>query len=66
MFNFGPEKIVAALIMLGAPTTATSYIMSKDMGHEGVLSSSIIVLTTLLSAFAITAWIFILRSFNYI
>ena len=66
MFNFGPEKIVAALIMLGAPTTATSYIMSKNMGHEGVLSSSIIVLTTLLSAFTITAWIFILRSFNYI
>ena len=66
LFGFSAEKIVAALIMLGAPTTATSYIMSKNMGHEGVLSSSIIVLTTLLSAFTITAWIFVLRSFNYI
>lgn len=66
MLDFGPEKIVAALIMLGAPTTATSYIMSKNMGHEGVLSSSIVVLTTLLSAFTITIWIFVLRSFNYI
>lgn len=66
MLNFEPEKIVAALIMLGAPTTATSYIMSKNMGHDGVLSSSIVVMTTLLSAFTITAWIFILRSMKVI
>lgn len=66
MLDFEAEKIVAALIMLGAPTTATSYIMSKNMGHEGVLSSSIVVMTTLLSAFTITAWIFILKSMNII
>ncbi|MBQ3584851.1 MAG: AEC family transporter [Lachnospiraceae bacterium] len=66
MLGFEPDKLVASLIMLGAPTTATSYIMSKNMGHEGVLSSSIIVMTTLLSAFTITAWIFILKSMNLI
>lgn len=66
MLDFEPEKIVAALIMLGAPTTATSYIMSRNMGHEGVLSSSIVVMTTLLSAFTITMWIFILKSMNII
>ncbi len=60
-FGFSGEKIVAALIMLGAPTTATSYVMAKSMGHEGVLSSSVIALTTLLSAFSITIWIFILK-----
>ncbi|MBQ5445718.1 MAG: AEC family transporter [Lachnospiraceae bacterium] len=64
--NFGPEKIVAVLIMLGAPTTATSYIMSKNMGHEGVLAASIVVLTTLLSAFTITFWVFVLRTFGII
>lgn len=64
--GFEPEKIVAALIMLGAPTTATSYLMSKNMGHEGTLSSSIVVLTTLVSAFTITAWIFILKTMQYI
>lgn len=36
------------------------------MNHEGVLSSSIVVLTTLMSAFTITAWIFILRTMGYI
>lgn len=62
--GFSADKIAAALVMLGAPTTATAYVMSKSMGHEGTLSSSIIVLTTLFSAFTITVWIFILRSMN--
>ena len=66
VMNFETDKIVAALIMLGAPTTATSYIMSKSMGHEGVLSASIVVLTTLLSAFTITVWVFILKTLNVI
>lgn len=65
-YGFSADKIAAALVMLGAPTTATSYIMSKNMGHEGTLSSSIIMLTTLCSAFTITGWIFILKSFNVI
>lgn len=64
--DFGTDKLVAALIMLGAPTTATSYIMSKNMGHEGVLSASIVVMTTLLSAFTITAWVFVLKTLNLI
>ena len=65
-YGFSADKIAAALVMLGAPTTATSYIMSKNMGHEGTLSSSIIMLTTLCSAFTITGWIFILKSLNVI
>lgn len=60
--DFGTDKLVAALIMLGAPTTATSYIMAKNMGHEGVLSASIVVMTMLLSAFTITAWVFVLKT----
>lgn len=66
MMGFEAEKLVAALIMLGAPTTATSYVMAKNMNHEGTLSSSIVVLTTLVSAFTITAWIFILKTMSYI
>ncbi len=64
--DFSVDKIAAALVMLGAPTTATSYIMSKNMGHEGTLSSSVIVLTTLFSAFTITGWIFVLKSLHVI
>lgn len=61
--GFRDEKMVAILIMLGAPTTASCYIMSKNMGHEGVLSSSCVVSTTFLSAVFITLWLYILKLF---
>lgn len=61
LFRFQPDQMVAALVMLGAPTTATAYVMGKNLGHEGVLTTSIIVLTTVLSAFTITAWVFVLK-----
>ena len=40
--------------------------MAKNMGHEGVLSASVTVVTTLLSALTLTMWIFLLRSGGYI
>ena len=64
--GFRNEKMVAILIMLGAPTTVSCYIMSKNMGHEGVLSSSCVVSTTFLSSIFITLWLFILKNFNLI
>jgi hypothetical protein len=64
--GFRNEKMVAILIMLGAPTTVSCYIMSKNMGHEGVLSSSCVVSATFLSAVFITLWLYLLRSFGLI
>lgn len=61
-FGFREEKIVAILIMLGSATTVSSYVMAKNMGHEGTLSSSVVMLTTLLSAFTVTMWLYVLRS----
>ena len=61
-FGFRDEKIVAILIMLGSVTTVSSYVMAKNMGHEGTLSSSVVMLTTLLSAFTVTMWLYVLRS----
>ncbi|HIT05204.1 MAG TPA: AEC family transporter [Candidatus Scybalocola faecipullorum] len=61
-FGFRDEKIVAILIMLGSATTVSSYVMAKNMGHEGTLSSSVVMLTTLLSAFTVTMWLYVLRS----
>lgn len=65
-FGFRDEKMVAILIMLGAPTTVSCYIMSKNMGHEGVLSSSCVVSTTFLSSIFITLWLYILKTFGLI
>lgn len=64
--GFRGEELVALLIMLGSPTTPSAYVMSKNMGHEGVLTSSCIALTTLLSALTLTGWIFLLRSGGYL
>ncbi|SHJ23434.1 AEC family transporter [Parasporobacterium paucivorans] len=62
--GFRYDKLIAVLIMLGAPSTPSCYIMARNMGHDGVLTSSVVVATTLLSAFSLTLIIFILRSYN--
>ena len=66
MMGFQNEKMVAILIMLGAPTTVSCYIMSRNMGHEGVLSSSCVVSTTFLSSVFITLWLYLLKSYGLI
>lgn len=60
------DKMVAILIMAGSPTTVSTFVMAKSMGHDGVVSSSIVMLTTILSAFTLTLWLFILRTMGVI
>ena len=64
--GFRDQALVALLIMLGSPSTPSCYIMAKGMNNDGVLTSSVVVLTTLLSAFTLTFWIFITRLGGYI
>ncbi len=64
--GFTGEKLVAILIMLGSPTTVSCYIMAKNMKHEGVLTSSVVVATTCLSSVTLTAFLFLLRSLGLI
>lgn len=64
--GFRQEKLVAILIMLGSATTVSCYVMAKNMGHEGTLTSSAVMLTTLGSAFTVTAWLYILKSLGLI
>ena len=55
------DKLVAALAMLGSPTTVSCFVMARGMGHEGTLSASTVMLTTLFSAFTLTLWLYVLR-----
>jgi len=66
LLGFQTEKLIAILVMLGSSTTVSCYVMAKNMGHEGILTSGVIMLTTLLSGFTITFWIFILRSLGLV
>ena len=58
--------MIAILIMLASPTTPSCYIMAKNMKNDGTLTASVIVATTLLAAFTLTFWIFVLRRFGLI
>ena len=64
--GFRREQLVAILIMLGSATTVSCYVMARNMGHEGVLTSSTVMLTTLFSAFTVTGWLYILRTLGLI
>lgn len=59
--GFTGEKLVAILVMLGSATTPSCYIMAKNMGHEGVLTSGTVVATTFFSSVSLTFWIFMLK-----
>lgn len=59
--GFRGEKMIAILIMLAAPATPSCYIMAKNMKNDGVLTASIVVMTTLLAAITLTGWIFTLK-----
>ncbi len=55
------ELLVAMLVMLGSPTTVSCFSMARSMGHEGVLTSSTVMLTTIFSAFTFTGWLYLLK-----
>lgn len=59
--GFRNQEMVSILIMAGSSTAVSSFIMAKNMGHKGVLTSSVVMVTTLGSAFTLTAWLYILR-----
>lgn len=64
--GFREKELVAILVMLGSATTVSCFVMAKNMGHEGTLTGSAVMLTTLFSAFTLTFWLFILRSLSFI
>lgn len=64
--GFTHEKLVAILVMLGSPTTASCYIMAKNMGHKGTLTSSVVVATTFFSSVTLTFYLFLLKSMGVI
>ena len=43
-----------------------SELIARNMGHEGVISSTTIMLTTLLSAFTLTLWLYIIKSLGLV
>lgn len=64
--GFREEKLVAILVMSGSATTVSSFVMAKNMGHEGTLSAGVVALTTVLSSFTMTFWIYFTKTLGVI
>ena len=64
--GFREEKLIAILVMLGSATTSSCFVMAKNMGHRGVITACAVMMTTLLSAFSLTFWLFVLRTIGVI
>lgn len=64
--GFRSEKLIAILVMLGSATTGSCFVMAKNLGHDGTITACTVMLTTLLSAFTLTGWLFLLRTLGYI
>ena len=64
--GYRDAKLMALVIMLGSPTTPSCYIMAKNMKCDGTLTSSMVVITTMMSAFTITLIVFVLRTLGYL
>lgn len=64
--GFRSQALIALIVMLGSPTTVSCYIMAKNMNNDDVLTSSVVVATTLMSALTLTMWIFIMKSLGFI
>lgn len=62
--GFTGSAMIAILIMVGSPTTVSCYVMARNMGYKGVLTSNVVMLATVLSSVSLTLWIFLLRLFE--
>ncbi|MBE6614450.1 MAG: AEC family transporter [Ruminococcaceae bacterium] len=66
LLGFRDAALGVVLILFGAPTAVSSYIMAKKMKNDGELAAQILLLTTLLCIFTIFAGIFILKTLQFI
>ena len=64
--GFRGQQLVVILAMLGSATTVSAFVMAVSMGHKGVLTSSTVMVTTLLSVFTFTGWLWLLRALQLI
>ncbi len=64
--GFRGEELIAILVMLGSATTVSSYVMARNMGHDGTLTSGAVMLTTLFAAFTLALWLYIIKSLGLI
>ena len=66
MLGFRDSQMIAILIMVGAPTTVSCFVMAKNMNADSVLTPNVVLLSTPLSALSITFWLYLMRGLGWI
>lgn len=66
VMGFRGQELATLLIMAGAPTAVSSYIMAKNMNNDGALASSIVASTTLFASVSLTLFIFAFKVLGYL
>jgi len=64
--GFRNENMVAIMTMLGSATTVSSFVMAKNMGHEGSLTAGTVALSTLISGFSLTFWLWLAKTLGLV
>ncbi len=62
LLGFRGESLVAIFVMLAGATTPSAYIMARQYGHEGMITASAVVITTLGSIATLTFFVFLLKT----
>ncbi len=60
------EALAMAVILFASPTAVISYILTKEMMGDEELASGIVMATTALSPFTMTAWVVALRQIPWL
>ncbi|HAS72543.1 MAG TPA: auxin efflux carrier family protein [Clostridiales bacterium UBA8960] len=64
--GFSAEDVLLVYVLFGVPTATISYVFSVNMGGNGNLASSIIMVTTLLANLTMTGFIFAFKMMGMI
>ena len=64
--GFNNEDVLLIYLLFGVPTATVSYIMTTAMNGDSDLSSNIIMITTILSNFTMTLFIFAFKTMGII
>ena len=66
LLGYRTDKLVTVLIMLGSATTSSSFVMAGIWAMRAPLTANTVMLTTCLSAFTLTGWLYLLRSLGMV
>lgn len=66
LLGFRGARLMVVFVLMAAPASVSSFVMSREMGGDAQLSADIVALSTVLSAFTLTAGIALMKGLNWL